>query len=127
MTIRLTTIFALCFTALVALVSATPTLVARDVWDPEILTPNAYTVWLTGQKYNVTWNTADAPVNITNPIGTVVLGKDRIQNQGVLASNFSITLGSIEITVPEDLEPGFDYFIVLYGDSGNASPQFTIL
>lgn len=30
----------------------------------------------------------------------------------LLASNFSILLGSIEITVPEDLEPGWDYDIV---------------
>lgn len=30
----------------------------------------------------------------------------------MLAGNFSILLGSIEITVPEDLEPGWDYDIV---------------
>ena len=46
----------LCFAMLaVILVSAAPTVVEREVWDPEILTPNAFTVWYTGQKYNVTW------------------------------------------------------------------------
>ncbi|KAH9841493.1 uncharacterized protein C8Q71DRAFT_853875 [Rhodofomes roseus] len=125
MTTKLTTILIFCFTLFIALVSAAP--VRRDVWDPRIITPNAETIWLTGQTYNVTWETDDAPVNITNKIGRVVLGKDGIQNQAVLASNFSITLGSIEITVPDDLEPGFDYNIVLFGDSGNSSPQFAIL
>ena len=50
------TIFAFCFAMLAAiLASAAPALVERDVWDPEIITPNAFTVWFTGQKYNVTW------------------------------------------------------------------------
>lgn len=93
-------IFTLCLAMLATvLVSAAPALVEREVWDPEILTPNAFTVWYTGQKYNVTWcvtpatvdrggslmlprNTDDAPVNITNKIGRVVLGKGGIQNQG---------------------------------------------
>ncbi|KAH9936235.1 uncharacterized protein B0H18DRAFT_1164086 [Fomitopsis serialis] len=145
MSTKLTTVLIFCFAVLIALASAIP--VKRDVWDPRIITPNAQTVWLTGQKYNVTWETDDAPVNITNSIGRVVLGKSGIQNKGkhsawiewsmpvltatsapaVLAGNFSIRLGSIEITVPDDLEPGFDYDIVLFGDSGNESPLFAIL
>lgn len=49
-------VFTLCFAVLATtLVSAAPALVEREVWDPEIITPNAFTVWHTGQKYNVTW------------------------------------------------------------------------
>ena len=55
MTTKFTTIFVAYFAVLVALVSAAPTLVGRYVWDPEILVPNAQTVWLTGYNYNVTW------------------------------------------------------------------------
>ena len=50
----------------------------RDVFDPLILSPNAGTVWKVGQHRNVTWSTANAPVNITNKIGMVVLAKDGI-------------------------------------------------
>lgn len=76
---------------------------------------------------------------------------DHMMGTAVLAGDFSILLGSIEITVPEDLEPGSDYDIVreyratfiissaackssltigsrkVFGDSGNESPIFTIL
>lgn len=46
-------------------------------------------------------------------------------NLVILAENFSILLGRIEVTVPW-VEDGSDYQIVLFGDSGNFSPTFTI-
>ncbi|EPT05169.1 hypothetical protein FOMPIDRAFT_1021506 [Fomitopsis schrenkii] len=128
MTTTFKAVSTLCVAMLAAiLVSAAPALVERDVWDPEIITPNAATVWYTGQKYNVTWRTDNAPVNISDKFGTVVLGNNGIQGQALLADNFSLLLGSVEITVPEDLVPGLDYDIVLFGDSGNESPAFAIL
>lgn len=48
----------------------TPT-VKRDVWVPKILVPNAETKWVLGTRYNVTWDTSDAPANITNSKGMV--------------------------------------------------------
>ncbi|KAI0926917.1 hypothetical protein AcV5_007589 [Taiwanofungus camphoratus] len=108
-----------------ALVSAYP--VIRDVFVPPVTSPNRGTVWVVGQKYNVTWDTSHAPVNITNKIGKVVLAKNGSQDyEHPLAGNFSILLGSIEVTCP-NVTTGTDYAIVLFGDSGNYSPDFTIV
>lgn len=41
--------------ALVAVVSAAPALMRRDVFVPPILYPHAGTVWKVGHKHNVTW------------------------------------------------------------------------
>lgn len=43
-----------------------------------------------------------------------------------LGSGFPLTKGSYEVTLPSDLEERNTYIIVLMGDSGNASEQFTI-
>ncbi|KAL1722866.1 hypothetical protein EV715DRAFT_246867 [Schizophyllum commune] len=48
-----------------------------------------------------------------------------LQYDNPLAQGFSITLGSYDVTVP-DVEERSDYIIVLFGDSGNSSPKFTI-
>ncbi|CAL1712673.1 unnamed protein product [Somion occarium] len=79
-----------------------------------------------GTKQNVTWDTSDAPTQITNPIGRIILSKGGLLDlDNPLADGFDILLGEFEVTVP-DVEPADDYAIVLFGDSGNASPQFTI-
>jgi len=110
---------------LFSLASALP-LTRRDVWDPPVLTPTTGTVWTVGQSYNVTWNTTNPPAEITNTIGTVYLRQgDETLVDSPLAGNFSILLGSVEVTVP-DVTPGDDWIIVLMGDSGNWSPEFTI-
>jgi len=121
---KLTSVFLFSLLSLFALVGAFP--VRRDVWDPQILSPNSSTVWVVGQTYNVTWNTTDAPEHITNSIGRVVLATNGSEDyENPLAANFSILLGSIPITVP-NIEPGSDYAIVLFGDSGNFSPTFNV-
>lgn len=38
----------------------------RDVFDPTIISPNAQTTWTVGQQVNVTWDTSDAPEQISN-------------------------------------------------------------
>ena len=50
---KLTTVLLFSLLSLFALVSAFP--VRRDVYVPQILSPNASTVWVVGQTYNVTW------------------------------------------------------------------------
>ncbi|KAJ6481059.1 hypothetical protein C8R45DRAFT_320076 [Mycena sanguinolenta] len=110
-------------TALIA-VHAMP-LERRDVFTPPVLYPHDGTVWLVGQRHNVTWDTSDAPVNITNKIGQIMLRKSNLTTPLILADNFSILLGRIEVTVPWVID-GSDYQIVLFGDSGNFSPDFTI-
>ncbi|EPT05163.1 hypothetical protein FOMPIDRAFT_1021500 [Fomitopsis schrenkii] len=121
---KLTTVILFSLFSLFALVSAYP--VRRDVYVPQILTPDASTVWVVGQTYNVTWDTSDAPEHITNLYGRVVLATNGLEDyENPLVANFSILLGSIPVTAP-DVVPGNDYAIVLLGDSGNFSPNFTI-
>ncbi|KAF8345856.1 hypothetical protein F5887DRAFT_1073936 [Amanita rubescens] len=101
--------------------------VTRDVYDPPILYPKHTTIWAVGEKHHVVWNTTNPPEQITNTIGEVFLRKgDLTDVNHPLAGNFSILLGRIEITVPH-VPPGHDYRIVLMGDSGNWSPEFTII
>ncbi|KAI5900565.1 uncharacterized protein SCHCODRAFT_02483770 [Schizophyllum commune H4-8] len=96
---------------------------ALDVWVPHILTPNAETVWTIGEPANVTWDTSDAPEQISNGAAVQLRKGTPI---GWLAQDFDLRAGYVEVTVPEDLEPGNDYSITLFGDSGNISEEFTI-
>ncbi|OSC98395.1 hypothetical protein PYCCODRAFT_1439266 [Trametes coccinea BRFM310] len=97
----------------------------RDVFVPPITYPHTGTVWYKGQRHNVTWDTTNAPVNITNKLGRIMLRKGDITTPVILEDNFDILLGRIEVTVPWVL-PDTDYSLVLFGDSGNFSPQFSI-
>jgi len=120
-----TTVVAFIFSLLTALVAAAP--IARDVWDPLILTPTTGFVWQAGNTYDVTWDTSSAPAQVTNPNGIVVLSKAGVLDFGnPLASGFSLYDGCVEVTIPSGTVTGSDYAIVLFGDSGNASPYFTI-
>ncbi|KAK0214846.1 hypothetical protein IW262DRAFT_246872 [Armillaria fumosa] len=110
--------------ALVASVVATPIHIARDVYDPPITSPNANTVWIVNTTQTVTWDTSNPPAQITNPIGSIMLRKDGITFL-TLASGFDILLGKFEVTVP-DVAESSEYIVVLMGDSGNFSPEFTI-
>ncbi|KAI0258672.1 hypothetical protein BC834DRAFT_835056 [Gloeopeniophorella convolvens] len=100
-------------------------LVTRDVYAPPVTYPHAGTVWKVGQYHNVTWDTSDPPQNITNAVGRIVLVKNGEETNFTLASCFYILIGRITVQVPE-VAPGSDYSLVLFGDSGNFSPTFTI-
>ncbi|KAJ7641938.1 hypothetical protein FB45DRAFT_737707 [Roridomyces roridus] len=120
---KFTAVFASLLVA--ALSAAANPLEARDVFDPPVTSPTAGTVWVSGQTQTVTWDTSNPPKDITNAVGKLVLVKDKVTTPLILAENFSILLGSIEVTVPLVVE-GSDYQIDLFGDSGNLSPVFTI-
>ncbi|KIK44355.1 hypothetical protein CY34DRAFT_66699, partial [Suillus luteus UH-Slu-Lm8-n1] len=97
---------------------------------PPITSPTAGTLWHVGEKQLVTWNTDNLPANMTNPVGMLVLGYDYNNSENLmlnspLATNINYTLGQVLITVP-NVETREDYIVVLFGDSGNASPMFTI-
>ena len=80
----------LCFSFLLSAVHAYP-LVLRDVFDPQITSPNSSTTWGVGTTQTVTWYdsmsdfmslilmvlriTSNIPVNLTNPLGIVFLGQ----------------------------------------------------
>ncbi|GJE98575.1 GPI anchored serine-threonine rich family protein [Phanerochaete sordida] len=96
------------------------------VYVPKITSPAAGTVWTAGNTYTVTWDTSDAPESISNG-SKVVLAKGGSQDyQHPLAEGFDLRAGSVEITIPAGTAAGSDYAIVLFGDSGNYSPEFTI-
>jgi len=97
----------------------------RDVFVPPITYPHSGTVWKVGQRHNVTWDTSNRPVRITNSVGRILLRRGDRTTSLVLADNFSILLGRIEVVVPR-VPHDSDYQLVLFGDSGNFSPKFTI-
>ncbi|KAJ6492521.1 hypothetical protein C8R47DRAFT_1044578 [Mycena vitilis] len=96
-----------------------------DVFVPPVLTPTAGEVWTVGSQQNVTWDVSDPPVSITNKVGMIMLRKAGLTTPLVLGNGFNILDGTFEVTVPEVVS-GTDYSIVLFGDSGNFSPVFTI-
>ncbi|KAG1885031.1 hypothetical protein F4604DRAFT_1676456 [Suillus subluteus] len=119
------TTFILTLLALFSLSLSAP--MRRDVFVPPIIYPHASVVWIAGQHHNVTWETDDAPVNITNGIGRVYLATNTIIDlDHPLAVGFNILDGRVAIQVPS-VPTGQNYSIVLFGDSGNYSPQFTIV
>lgn len=58
--------------ALAAIISATAVSAnpikraALDIFDPTVLTPNAQEGWVIGTQANVTWDTSNAPKDISN-------------------------------------------------------------
>jgi len=122
--------YVLLLTSLLSSVLALP-LVSRDVVSPPITSPTATTVWYVGQTQTVTWSTTDLPVNQTNPVGMLILGywynnSENLMLDSPLATNLNYSVGQAQITVP-NVPTGTDYIVVLFGDSGNASPEFTII
>jgi hypothetical protein len=114
---------------LAASASAKPITVARemlDVWAPTITSPDASTVWIEGHQYNVTWDTSNAPAQISNG-ASVRLGEHGNLTSTVLASGFDLRTGWVTVTCPSNLTSGNFYSIILFGDSGDQSPQFSIV
>ncbi|KAJ3850655.1 hypothetical protein EV368DRAFT_84323 [Lentinula lateritia] len=117
-------LFAIFMTILFTIANAVPVF-KRDVFVPPITYPTSTTVWNKGEIHNVTWDISQAPVNITNKLGRIQLRQDGLTTPLVLADDFDILLGTINVTVPWVITAN-DYELVLFGDSGNFSPEFTI-
>ncbi|EKM51772.1 uncharacterized protein PHACADRAFT_101536 [Phanerochaete carnosa HHB-10118-sp] len=111
---------------LLTVVSAVP-LVKRDVFVPPVTFPSSGDVLRIGQKYMVTWNASNPPAELTNPTGMIILAKGGmlLDFSDPLAEDFNILNEQQEITVP-DVAPGGNYSFILFGDSGNTGPTFTI-
>jgi len=120
----LTNILVFFTVALMSFVGAAP-LAVRDVYVPPITYPHAGAVWKIGSSHNVTWDNSNPPQEITNPDGVIVLRKGDRTTNTILASDFKVVSGHVMVQVPK-VQPGKDYSLVLFGDSGNFSPQFTI-
>lgn len=95
----------------------------RDVYSPKVLYPHSGTVWYSGQRHNVTWDNSNPPQNISNR-AFIIMRQNNIEIPVVLAKDFSLRTGRVEVTVP-DLITGY-YSIVLFGDSGNWGDNFLI-
>ncbi|KAJ7579207.1 hypothetical protein C8J56DRAFT_339443 [Mycena floridula] len=122
---KFTTFAFVALAAFFSCVVAAPTLNSRDVFVPPVLTPKQGDVWTVGQNQTVTWDVSGAPARLTNPHGTIMLRKGDRTLKVTLASGFDILSGAINVTVPAQ-PAGDDYAIVLFGDSGNFSPRFSI-
>ncbi|KAI5121408.1 hypothetical protein M0805_003180 [Coniferiporia weirii] len=119
------------FVASASLSAAAPTGPVIDiVYNPMITYPVAGTVWNAGEVHTVTWDTSAIPAGQNNATGTILLGhiENNSENLNIaqpLATGFKIMSGATNITVPL-VTDGDDYIVVLFGDSGNASKEFTI-
>ncbi|KAI0335091.1 hypothetical protein GY45DRAFT_1367109 [Cubamyces sp. BRFM 1775] len=123
--------FSAIVTALVAAAAAVSAAPAID-FSPPITSPKAGDVWTSGTTQTVTWDTTNIPAANANQTGLILLGyiedgsdDEHLDIKHPLAANFPITAGSVSVDVPS-VTPRDDYIVVLFGDSGNTSPKFTI-
>ncbi|KAJ8591170.1 hypothetical protein M405DRAFT_814771, partial [Rhizopogon salebrosus TDB-379] len=105
--------------------SAPVSLVKRDVWVPKIICPTSTSVWTAGGTFLVTWDTSSKPSQVTNPTGKIYLRQDGATQSTPIESGFALTDGQVNVTIPDTTNSGL-WEIVLFGDSGNWSDEFTI-
>ncbi|KAJ7069653.1 hypothetical protein C8F01DRAFT_1048453 [Mycena amicta] len=119
-----------------------PTLGPQEliVVSPNITSPQAGDFWLAGSTQVVRWNTANIPPAAAKNTGLLLIGhitimrdqdgkeypSENLDINHPLASGFRLTDGNVTVVVPHII-PRDDYMLVLFGDSGNTSPTFTIL
>ncbi|KAI0731957.1 hypothetical protein C8Q72DRAFT_820022 [Fomitopsis betulina] len=119
-----------------ALVFAAPSAVlpeADDIilWSADIKSPHFLSIWKAGSTQTISWIVDKVPQTGPNAIGTALLGyaendSENLDLDNPLATGFLIGDGNVTITVP-DVPYRSDYIIVLFGNSGNSSPTFSIL
>ncbi|KAF8914889.1 hypothetical protein CPB85DRAFT_1433370 [Mucidula mucida] len=105
------------------------------VWNPKITSPKpGDKAWVSNERRNVTWSVDDIPPEKRNDTGKVVLGHWDMdgQNENLnythpIARDFPLITGWIECTMPPHVPSGNQYFVVLFGDSGNTSPTFSVI
>ncbi|KAG1885021.1 hypothetical protein F4604DRAFT_1574138 [Suillus subluteus] len=101
-------------------------------WSPTILCPTQFTIWPRGSTQTVTWETDNIPEEKLNSTGLLLLGymannSENLDIKHPLAVNFPIINGEVTVTVPENATVRGNAIVVLFGDSGNASPEFAII
>ncbi|KAI0040420.1 hypothetical protein FA95DRAFT_1451833, partial [Auriscalpium vulgare] len=99
---------------------------------PAVTAPAAGAVWPALSHQLVEWDTAHIPADGRNNTGLVLLGhgvpgsdSENLDIDHPLASGFKITAGKVAVVAP-NVTAGTAYFVVLFGDSGNRSPAFSI-
>ncbi|KAG7442979.1 uncharacterized protein BT62DRAFT_343253 [Guyanagaster necrorhizus] len=101
------------------------------VWSPTITSPTSSTNWCAGTPLNVTWDMMGMPEDGKNSTGLLLLGHQTQDSENLdihhpLANGFPLSRGWVFCTMPNDTAPRSDYIVVLFGDSGNASPRFNV-
>ncbi|KAJ7442613.1 hypothetical protein FB451DRAFT_1297020 [Mycena latifolia] len=121
----MSSLMSLCLFFFFSFILAAP-LDPRTVYDPPILSPTSDSVWVVGEVETVTWNATGIPAGVTGMIRLGYLTPDSEHLSVTLASGFNLTDEKVNVTVPAVVSRT-NYIVVLFGDSGNASPEFTIL
>ncbi|KAJ6525290.1 hypothetical protein DFH09DRAFT_1188808 [Mycena vulgaris] len=136
-------IFNTLFSLLALVLSATSVPIQPQqliVVTPHITSPTEADSWAPGSTYMVTWETKSIPPASKNDSGMILLGhisqtydrkgkpqtSENLNISSPLANHFIIGAGQVNVTIPMDTPPRDDYIVVLFGDSGNASPKFKI-
>ncbi|KAG1720508.1 uncharacterized protein EDB91DRAFT_1064839 [Suillus paluster] len=99
-------------------------------WSPTIISPTLMTVWERNSTQTVLWETNNIPEEEQNSTGLLLLGymenmSENLDIEHPLAANFPIVDGQVSITVPQNCDASRQCYC-LFGDSGNASPEFVI-
>ncbi|KIK04095.1 hypothetical protein K443DRAFT_93898 [Laccaria amethystina LaAM-08-1] len=121
--------------------------VADDVVRPHITEPEEAVSWPMGSTQVVKWETDTIPADQLNDKGMILLGyagdgdSEHLDvssylssgandlaflTEHPLAKGFPISAGQATVTMPTNVPLRDDYFVVLFGDSGNTSAEFKI-
>ena len=142
-TSRLISYFVMLLALLSCAFSAPVTIIARDVWVPQITSPTSDSTWTVGGTFLVTWDTSSMPSEVTNPTGKIYLRQGDATQSTPIESGFALADGEVYVTVPDDTTPGMWRIVCEYlnsvgaqlrklmvhsvfGDSGNWSDEFPI-
>lgn len=111
---------------------SSPRLLRRDVYNPKITNPTVRTTWVVGSEVTVTWDVSGIPEDHRNMKSRVVLGwiepgklDEHLDLEHPLAQDFTLAQGQVTFAVPR-VQPRDNYIVVVFGDSGNHSPPFSI-
>ncbi|KAG1745904.1 uncharacterized protein EDB91DRAFT_1049691 [Suillus paluster] len=101
-------------------------------WSPAITSPTSETVWACNSMQTVFWATNNVPEEKKNSTGILLSGfiannSENLDIYHPLATGFPIIAGQVSFLVPQNATPRDNAIVVLFGDSGNASPQFKIV
>jgi len=96
----------------------------QDVWTPNFIFPAGGEVLEYNKTYQFTWDVSSPPHQITNNVAAIYLRQNGRTLPLVLTGGVPISQGYAFVTIPW-VDSGI-YQGVLFGDSGNFSPDFSI-
>ncbi|EPT05155.1 hypothetical protein FOMPIDRAFT_43002 [Fomitopsis schrenkii] len=101
------------------------------LWSADITSPHFLSIWEAGSTQTISWIVNKVPQTGPTAQGKALLGyaendSENLDLDNPLATGFLIGDGNVTFTVP-DVPYRSDYIVVLFGNSGNSSPTFTIM